>query len=84
MNEYMKLNEERIKPHCLQFSHSVITKESRILNVHLHVDTGIMGAGQWAKKNWGGLLCPFGCVELGPLLIQCHLGQGLPPYQVAS
>ena len=36
------------------------------------------------QKNWGGLLCPFGWVELGPHLIQCHLGQGLPPYQVAS
>jgi len=33
------------------------------------------------QKNWGGLLCPFGWVELGPHLIQCHLGQGLPPYQ---
>jgi len=26
LDEYMKSNEERIKPHCLQFSHSIITK----------------------------------------------------------
>jgi len=26
------------------------------------------------RKNWGGLLCPFGWVKLGPHLIQCHLG----------
>jgi len=35
-------------------------------------------------KKWGGLLCPFGWVELGLHQIQCHLGQGLPTYQVAS
>jgi len=26
LDEYMKSNEERIKPHCSQFSHSVIAK----------------------------------------------------------
>jgi len=31
------------------------------------------------------LLCPFpGGGQLGPHLTQCHLGWGLPPYQVAS
>ena len=32
----------------------------------------------------GGLLCPFPWGELGCYLTQCGLGQGLPPYQVAS
>ena len=32
----------------------------------------------------GGLLCPFPWGELGLHLTQCSLGQGLPPYQVAS
>jgi len=36
------------------------------------------------RKNWGGLLCPFWWVELGPHVIQCHLGQSLLPYQLAS
>jgi len=29
LDEYMKSNEECTKPHCLQFSHSVITKASK-------------------------------------------------------
>ena len=29
LDEYMKSNEERIKPHCLQFSHSIIAKGSK-------------------------------------------------------
>ena len=40
----------------------------------------------WWQKTWAekrGLLCSF-LGELGPHLTQCHLGQGLPPYQVAS
>jgi len=41
------------------------------------VDTIDMG-----RKD-GGLLCPFRA-ELGPRLIQCGLGRGLLPYQVAS
>jgi len=33
----------------------------------------------------GGVRCaPFHGGELGPYLIQCRLGRGLPPYQVAS
>jgi len=35
------------------------------------------------QKEGGGLLCPF-CRELGRCLIQCGLGRGLIPYQVAS
>jgi len=31
-----------------------------------------------------GCCAPFGWGELGPHLIQCGLGRGLPPYQVAS
>jgi len=29
LDEYMKLNEERIKAHCLQFLHSIIVKSCR-------------------------------------------------------
>ena len=36
----------------------------------------------WAEKT--GVLCPFPSGELGSHLTQCHLGLGLPPYQVAS
>jgi len=36
----------------------------------------------WAE-NWGGAVLLRGG-ELGPHLIQCHLGRRLPPYQVAS
>jgi len=32
----------------------------------------------------GGPLCPFLRGGTGPYLTQCLLGQGLPPYQVAS
>jgi len=35
----------------------------------------------WAE-NWGAV--PLSEGELGPHLTQCGLGQGLPPYQVAS
>jgi len=31
-----------------------------------------------------GLLCPFIGEGMGPYLTQCRLGQGLPPYQVAT
>jgi len=31
-----------------------------------------------------GAAVPLSMGELGPHLTQCHLGQGLPPYQVAS
>jgi len=40
------------------------------------------GHNRHGPKRWG-LLCPF-CAELGPRLIQCGLGRGLHPYQVAS
>jgi len=33
-------------------------------------------------RKVGALLCPFPWRELGPRLTQCHLGRGLPPYQV--
>ena len=33
-------------------------------------------------ESWGCV--PLGKGELGPHLTQCHIGQGLPPYQVAS
>jgi len=35
-----------------------------------------------SAENWG--LCTFRGGEMGPHLTQCHLGRGLPPYQVAS
>jgi len=38
---------------------------------------------QTCANKMGGLLCPFRA-ELGPCLIQCGLGRGLLPYQVAS
>jgi len=45
---------------------------------------------RWPKSGGGcyasfrGLLCTFRGGELGPILIQCRLGRGLPPYKVAS
>jgi len=36
----------------------------------------------WAE-NWGGGLCSFGAVELGPRLTQCGQGRGLS-FQVSS
>ena len=36
----------------------------------------------WAEK-WVGM-CPFGEGKLGPHLIQCGQGRGLPAYQVSS
>jgi len=40
-----------------------------------------MGDNRYVPKIGGRT--PFGG-DLGPHLTQCHLGQGLPPYQVAS
>ena len=37
LDEYMKSNEERIKPHC-SFGTPSSQKHRRIFNVHLHVD----------------------------------------------
>jgi len=45
-------------------------------------EMGDRGHNRHRPKRWG-LLCPFHA-ELGPRLIQCGLGRGLFPYQVAS
>ena len=51
------------------------------------VPSGIlMHPAVWPQYTWAekwGLLCPFEG-ELGPHLTHCHLGRGLPPYQVVS
>jgi len=44
---------------------------------------GDCGHNRHRPKRRGGLLCPFRR-DLGPRLIQCGLGRGLLPYQVAS
>ena len=44
---------------------------------------GDCGHNRRRPKRRGGPLCPF-CRDLGPRLIQCGLGRGLLPYQVAS
>jgi len=40
----------------------------------------------WSSSDvfTGALFHFFGGGKLGPHLTQCHLGQGLPPYQAAS
>jgi len=43
--------------------------------------TAVWSQQTWAQ-NWEGALSPFWGGELG--LTKCRLGQGLPPYQVAS
>jgi len=53
-----------------------------IYNSSAVAEMGNHGTAKWAEK-WG-LLCPFPWGELGPYLTQCHLGQGLPLYQVVS
>jgi len=35
-------------------------------------------------RKVGEATVPLSVGELGPYLTQCHLGRGLPPYQVAS
>ena len=45
-------------------------------------EMGDRGHDRHGRKD-GGLLCPFRA-ELGLRLIQCGLGRGLLPYQVAS
>jgi len=45
-------------------------------------EMGDRGQNRHGPKRGGGLLCPFRG-ELGPRLIQCGLGRGLLPYQVA-
>jgi len=45
-------------------------------------EMGDRGHNRHGPKRWG-LLCPFRA-ELGPRLIQCGLGRGLLPHQVAS
>ena len=45
-------------------------------------EMGDRGHNRHGPKRWG-LLCPFRA-ELKPSLIQCGLGRGLLPYQVAA
>jgi len=46
-------------------------------------EMGHRGHNRHRQKRWERLLCPFRA-ELGPRFIQCGLGRGLLPYQVAS
>jgi len=41
-----------------------------------------VGQSSWLKS--GGCCAPLHGGELGPQLTQCHLGRGIPPYQVVS
>ena len=52
----------------------------------LNKSSAVAEMGDRARENWAekwGLLSPF-VGELGPHLIQCRTGRGLPPHKVAS
>jgi len=54
---------------------------------HTSIPSGILiHSAVWPQQTWAENeeLCPFWGGELGPHLAQCGLGQGLPPYQLAS
>jgi len=61
--------------HCTA-NNCIINKYSAVAEMGNHLATADMG------ENWGTV--PLFWWEVGPHLTQCHLGRGLPPYQVAS
>jgi len=56
---------------------------SIVYNSSAVAEMGDRGHNRHGPKRGGGLLCPFRGA-LAPRLIQCGLGRGLLPYQVAS
>jgi len=62
---------------CVKRDNAQLNKSSAV------AEMGDRGHNRHGPNRGGGLLCPF-CGELGPRLLQCGLGRGLLPYQVAS
>jgi len=58
------------------------TNKSILYKISAVAEMGDRGRNKHGPKR-GGVLCPFRG-ELEPRLIQCGLGRGLLPYQVAS
>jgi len=66
----------------LQHGHNLHASRKKVNKSSAVAEMGDRGHNRHGPKRWGAL-CPFRA-EVGPRLIQCGLGRGLLPYQVAS